>query len=120
MVSNSCLLIRNNYVIICIFVAVQSGAVGLAILSSINLVGMCQWGMRQTAELENQMISVERVLEYARLTPEPPLESEKKYAPSANWPTAGNIDFKALSLRYVENGTRILRGLTFNIESQVS
>lgn len=102
-----------------LFAAVQSGAVGLAILSSINLVGMCQWGMRQTAELENQMISVERVIEYAKLTPEPPLESDEKYAPPANWPTAGNIAFKALSLRYVENGPRILRGLTLNIESQV-
>lgn len=66
------------------------------------------------------MISVERVIEYAKLTPEPPLESDEKNAPSANWPTAGNIAFKALSLRYVENGHRILRGLTFNIESQVS
>lgn len=38
---------KNYY----IFAAVQSGAVGLAILSSIDLIGTCQWGMRQTAEL---------------------------------------------------------------------
>lgn len=96
----------------------KSGNVGLAILSSINLVGMCQWGMRQTAELENQMTSVERIVEYAELQSEPPLESDEKNAPPEDWPWAGNLAFKSLSLRYVENGSRTLRDLTFNIEAK--
>lgn len=92
---------------------------GLAILSSINLIGTCQWGMRQSAELENQMTSVERVIEYAELPSEPPLESDEKNAPSKDWPFYGNIEFKSLSLRYAENGTRILRNLTFRINAKV-
>ncbi|KYN11275.1 Multidrug resistance-associated protein 4 [Trachymyrmex cornetzi] len=40
------------------------GYVGLAITQSINLTGRLHWCMRQSTEVENQMASVERILEY--------------------------------------------------------
>lgn len=97
----------------------MGGNVGLAITQCINLIGMCQWGMRQTAELENQMTSVERVLEYASLEPEPPLESEPKNCPPLDWPNTGEITFNNLSLKYSDNGGYVLKNLTFAVRKNV-
>jgi ATP-binding cassette subfamily C (CFTR/MRP) protein 4 len=51
------------------------GDVGLAITQAIGLTGLIQKGIRQSAELENQMTAVERVLEYSDIEKEPPLKS---------------------------------------------
>ncbi|EDX08045.1 GD25211 [Drosophila simulans] len=93
-----------------------SGDVGLAITQSMTLVIMCQWGMRQTAEMENNMTSVERVLEYAQTPSEPPLESPKSVNLAAEWPQAGHLRFQDLRMRYSPGDEDILRGLNF--ESQ--
>ncbi|ERL93480.1 hypothetical protein D910_10770 [Dendroctonus ponderosae] len=53
----------------------QGSSVGLIITQAISLTGLIQWGMRQSAELENQMTSVERVLEFTRIEHEPDLDS---------------------------------------------
>lgn len=50
------------------------GSVGLAITQAISLTGTFQWGLRQSAELVNQMTSVERVLEFTEVEKEPILE----------------------------------------------
>uniref|UniRef100_A0A182SDL2 ABC transmembrane type-1 domain-containing protein n=1 Tax=Anopheles maculatus TaxID=74869 RepID=A0A182SDL2_9DIPT len=93
------------------------GSVGLAITKTISLVGMCQWGMRQSAELENQMVSVERVNEYTNLPSEPPLETAPKHRPQRNWPEFGTIRFTNVDLRYTDDGERVLKDLNFTIRS---
>ncbi|GBP66210.1 Probable multidrug resistance-associated protein lethal(2)03659 [Eumeta japonica] len=85
----------------------HGGNVGLAITQVIGLVGMCQFGMRQTAEVENQMTSVERILEYTNLPAEHPVDPDEK-ALLANhssldfksWPVKGEIIFEDVSLEY--------------------
>ena len=45
--------------------------VGLALSYTLQLSGLLQWATRQTAEAENDMTSVERVLQYTHLPQEP-------------------------------------------------
>lgn len=92
---------------------------GLAVTQVFNLTFMCQWGMRQTAELENQMTSVERVMEYAEQPSEPPMETIPKLRPDPQWPQDGKIQFTNFSLKYSEDGKTILRDINMVIQPKV-
>lgn len=97
------LMIDKNFIKCIINIIISDhapgGNVGMAITQVIGLIGMAQWGMRQTAELENQMTSTERVLEYTKLEPEPSLETPPSTNLPQPWPTAGRVEFKNVSLR---------------------
>ncbi|XP_018302134.1 probable multidrug resistance-associated protein lethal(2)03659 [Mycetomoellerius zeteki] len=95
--------------------SMNGGFVGLAITQSIGLTGMFQWGMRQSAELENQMTSVERILEYSKVDSEPPLESAPDKKPKSEWPQKGKIEFKNVFLRYAPLEPPVLKTLSFVI-----
>uniref|UniRef100_A0A1B0BGT0 Multidrug resistance-associated protein lethal(2)03659 n=1 Tax=Glossina palpalis gambiensis TaxID=67801 RepID=A0A1B0BGT0_9MUSC len=94
----------------------NSGDVGLAILQSTTMIGMCQWGMRQTADLENQMTSVERIWEYTEQPPETSSKTIKTLKPEMGWPNEGRIDFLNFNLKYNPDDVYILKDLNFTIE----
>ncbi|KAF4519663.1 hypothetical protein B566_EDAN005000 [Ephemera danica] len=91
------------------------GNVGLAITQSMMLTGMFQWGMRQSAEVENNMTSVERVMEFCDLESEPPLEMESEKNLPQNWPANGEIVFEAVSLSYPPIDELVLKEVSFVI-----
>ncbi|XP_063239626.1 probable multidrug resistance-associated protein lethal(2)03659 [Bacillus rossius redtenbacheri] len=91
------------------------GDVGLAITQSLALTGMFQWGMRQSGELENQMTSVERVLEYSGLQEETEVISSSEKLPPKDWPSAGKIVFKNVYLSYSPDEPAVLKNLSFTI-----
>ncbi|CAG0884515.1 unnamed protein product [Darwinula stevensoni] len=93
----------------------MSSDVALAISSALTLAGGFQWGARQSAELENHMTSVERILEYSKLQPEPPLESPPEKRPPKDWPSKGEVVFDNVSLLYDADATPVLKNLSFKI-----
>lgn len=50
--------------------------VGLSISQALMLTGTFQWGVRQNAEVETQMTSVERVIEFSNLEKEEDIETK--------------------------------------------
>lgn len=90
---------------------------GLAITQILNMMSTIQWGMRQTAELENNMTSVERVTEYINLKPETDSTATmiEKQPDLQNWAKKGEIEFKDLSLKYSETSDPTLKSLNLRI-----
>ncbi|EDW78164.1 uncharacterized protein Dwil_GK24852 [Drosophila willistoni] len=101
-----------------IFTPSNGGDVGLAITQAMGMTGMVQWGMRQSAELENTMTAVERVVEYEDIEPEGELEAPADKKPPKSWPEYGQILFDELSLRYFPDpkSEYVLRALNFVIK----
>ena len=58
-----------------LLIGINGSEAGLAVSSAMMLTNSFQWGVNQSTEVENQMVSVERVIEYSKLQPEAALES---------------------------------------------
>ncbi|XP_042486788.1 ABC transporter C family member 3-like [Macadamia integrifolia] len=61
--------------------------------------------------LENKIISIERILQYAYIPSEPPL-LVKENRPSHEWPSQGQVDIVDVQVQYAPHPPLVLRGLT--------
>jgi len=99
---------------VCTFSLPGSSAFGLAMSSSMTLTLSVVVSFANMAEVINQLVSAERVLEYVHLTPEAPLKVEYKLDP--NWPKSGNIQMNGVVVAY-KNGPNVLKDIQLNINS---
>ncbi|XP_076004927.1 ATP-binding cassette sub-family C member 4-like [Genypterus blacodes] len=95
-----CLLLRDQ---------LDAGSVGLALTYAITLMVVFQFGVRESAEVENMMTSVERVMEYIELESEAPWETNKR--PPPDWPSQGLVTFDQVSFSYSPDGPLVLQNL---------
>ncbi|KAG5204285.1 hypothetical protein JEQ12_002261 [Ovis aries] len=89
--------------------SLDAGHVGLVLSLTITLTRMSQWCVRQSVEVENMMISVERVIEYTDLEKEASWELE--YRPPPSWPNKGLISFNNVNFRHMLDGPLVLRNI---------
>ena len=61
------------------------------------------------------MTSVERVITYTNLDPEPGYQNDQ--VPPDNWPHTGDLQVENLSLKYYEGGPEILKDISFAVRS---
>ncbi|KAM4560262.1 ATP-binding cassette sub-family C member 4-like [Odontesthes bonariensis] len=96
-----CILFRDG---------LEAGEVGLVLTYAVTLVGNFQWTVRQSAEVENMMTSVERVVEYTELESEAPWETQKR--PPPDWPSRGMVTFNRVNFSYSTDGPPVLRDIS--------
>ena len=89
---------------------------GLTLVFAVEVLELSQYGIRMSADVENLMTSVERVMTYTKL------HSEAGYSirarPPASWPDKGTVEVKDLSLVYYEGGKEVLKGVSFSVQDK--
>lgn len=93
-----------------LFLDTQAGSVGLAISQALSLPGRLQWGIRQWADLESHMTSVERVLEYTNI------EKENRNGRLLENVSSFKISYKNVHLEYEKSKGHVLKSINFVIK----
>ena len=89
---------------------------GLALASVVETSILSNYTVRQFSEVENLMTSVERVMAYTSLDPEPGYKI--KALPPINWPHNGHVRFRNVAMRYYPGGPQVLQNLSFEISGK--
>ncbi|CAF1308417.1 unnamed protein product, partial [Adineta steineri] len=92
-----------------------AGTVGLMITFAMQITNSLNMLVRMSSDIETNTVSVERINEYAELTPEASWEIPET-KPSSHWPKNGNIQIKNLSTQYRQNLPLVLKDLTIDIQ----
>ncbi|XP_008792063.2 ABC transporter C family member 3-like isoform X4 [Phoenix dactylifera] len=87
------------------------GIAGLAVTYGLNLNMLQARVIWTLCNLENEIISVERILQYTSIPSEPPVTIEAN-RPDCNWPSKGEVVLRDLQVRYGPHMPFVLRGLT--------
>lgn len=87
--------------------------VGLSVSYSLQITAILNFLVRMTAEVETNIVAIERIEQYTNLSQEAPWklnEIEK------SWPQHGEIEFSNYQLRYREGLDLVLKGISFSIK----
>ncbi|XP_058218895.1 ABC transporter C family member 3-like [Rhododendron vialii] len=90
---------------------IKPSIAGLAVTYGLSLNMIQTRVIRFLCDMENQIISVERILQYSAIPSEPPLVIEEK-RPDGHWPAHGEVVIQDLQVRYAPHMPLVLRGLT--------
>lgn len=101
-------------VLVVVVLPTSAGLAGLALTSALSLTGLMNWMVRQSTELEVNMNSVERMLEYEPYEQEAP-EIVEGHRPLPEWPSRGTISVQDLVVRYRPDLPPVLHGISFDV-----
>ncbi|KAM0906484.1 hypothetical protein ACQ4PT_016738 [Festuca glaucescens] len=91
---------------------IDPGIAGLVVTYGLNLNIMQVSLVSSMCNLENKIISVERILQYLSLPEEAPLSMSGDDRLAHNWPSEGEIQLHKLHVKYAPQLPFVLKGLT--------
>ncbi|KAG9327767.1 hypothetical protein KVV02_000213 [Mortierella alpina] len=94
--------------------SLSSANVGLALSYALSVTQDITWLVRSYCDLNNQLVAVERVDEYANKNPEAPTDTD--VALPENWPQSGQVEFKNYSTRYREGLDLVIKNISFTVQ----
>ncbi|KAK8865675.1 hypothetical protein IAR55_000820 [Kwoniella newhampshirensis] len=113
----SCLMFSTSLVSVIVLItsnSIDAGMVGLLMSYTITVTGSLNWLVRSASEVEQNIVSVERVLGYTKLPSEAAQYVPDKQPPST-WPDHGSIEFDGFSMRYRPELDLCLKSVSFKI-----
>ncbi|XP_065748192.1 ATP-binding cassette sub-family C member 6 [Phocoena phocoena] len=92
------------------------GLVGFSVSAALQVTQTLQWAVRSWTDLENSIVSVERLKDYAQTPKEAPWRPAT-CAARPPWPRGGQIEFRDFGLRYRPELPLAVRGVSFKIHA---
>ncbi|KAL5097983.1 hypothetical protein RYX36_002310 [Vicia faba] len=89
--------------------------VGMSLSYGLSLSGLLSFAITISCNVENKMVSVERIKQFTNLPPEAPWKIADKSVPQ-NWPSHGTIELNNLQVRYRPNTPLVLKGVSLTIQ----
>ncbi|XP_046664340.1 multidrug resistance-associated protein 1-like isoform X2 [Homalodisca vitripennis] len=93
--------------------SLDAGIVGLSISYALQITSMLNYAVRMSSEIETNIVSVERIQEYADVPQEAAWRVEPR--PQPQWPDKGMVQFEDYRVRYREGLDLVLRGIDFTV-----
>ncbi|KAF8933345.1 Multidrug resistance-associated protein 1 [Dissophora ornata] len=88
---------------------------GLALSYAMNATFAITYFIKSYSDLQNQLVSVERIQEYSNKNEEAPAVLPADGNMPTNWPTEGRIVFKDYSTRYRQGMDLVLKKVSFEV-----
>ena len=92
----------------------EGGQIGLSLSYVLNITIVLNWGVRMFAEMENNVVAVERIDEYTQIESEADWHSSNP--PPKQWPVEGRVQFVEYGTRYREGLDLVLKGIDIKVE----
>lgn len=93
---------------------IDPSLVGLSVTYALQTTQVLNFMVRMTAEVETNIVAIERMEEYSDVEKEAEWEKGER---DPLWPHEGRVEFDNFQVRYREGLDLVLKGITFSVQS---